>query len=82
MNNLTKSILKANKKQAEHLSAQLLTYKTKKDNPLFVRTEIEHGFEIGGLKKINGKWEKVIIFRYTNDNGRQLIEYDKELITI
>lgn len=76
------SILKASKKRAEEFSSELLKAKTPKGKAIFTRNELPNGFEINGKRLINEKLHDCTILRYTNNEGRQMIEYDSYAITI
>lgn len=76
------SLLKANIKDAEALSAQLLVLKTPKGKQLFERVEITNGFEIRGKRIIDNKWCPAIFLRYTDNDGMKLLEWDSYAITI
>lgn len=75
------TVLHASKKLAEEVSANLLSYRTQKGNPMFSRTEIENGFEISGKRKEGDKLVKEVVFRYINDDGRQRFEYNEKLLS-
>lgn len=76
------SVLKASKKYADKFSAQLLASKLPNGKPVFKREELPNGFEIQAKRMIEGKLQPCAVFRYTNDDGLQLIEWDSYAITI
>lgn len=76
------TVLKANKKIAEQISADLLSKVSPKGNPIFKRTETENGFEIVGRKKNEtGEIVNDVVFRYSN-NPAPRIDYNDRLITL
>lgn len=76
------SVLRASKKNAEFISKRLLAFKTAKGKPVFTRGKIDNGFIITGKKTINKVLQDCIVFRYTNNNGKHLIEWDAGLVAL
>lgn len=79
---LKTTILKAHKSTADACAADLLSRKTKGGKDMFTRKEIEGGFEIWGMKKnSDGKWEPVLILKWTKINGRTEMQYEDLLLS-
>lgn len=71
------TVLKASKSLAEQIAKDLLNRTGKTGRPLYIRAEIEHGFEIKG--RLNGV--EIVVFRYTNPGGRQRFDYDERVLS-
>ena len=75
------TILKASKKIAENISADLLKRESKKRPGKFIfrREETENGFKIVAGKKD----EPILVMQWHDDGpGRRKIDYDERVITI
>lgn len=71
------TVLHASPTTALQIATDLLARKNKNEKPLFTRHEIEEGFEIKGFLK----GEPVVVFRYTNTDGRHRFDYEERLLS-
>lgn len=71
------TVLKACKQTADMVAKDLLSRTSPAGKPIFRKVEITDGFEIRARYKGN----EVVVFRYTNDNGRERFDYEERLLT-